>query len=98
MLSRQYDFITATEVVEHLSQPGEVLGRLWDTLKPGGWLGLMTKLVLSKEAFSQWHYKNDPTHICFFSRETFDYLCQSWGVTAEYPENDVILVRKGVLA
>ena len=98
VLSRQYDFITATEVVEHLSQPGEVLGRLWDTLKPGGWLGLMTKLVLSKEAFSQWHYKNDPTHICFFSRETFDYLCQSWGVTAEYPENDVILVRKGVLA
>lgn len=95
VLDRQYDFITATEVVEHLSQPGGELDRLWAMLKPGGWLGLMTKMVLNKEAFSQWHYKNDPTHISFFSRETFDYLFRSWDVTAEYPANDVILVRRG---
>lgn len=94
VLDSQYDFITATEVVEHLSKPGSDLGRLWAMLKPGGWLGLMTKMVLNKEAFSQWHYKNDPTHICFFSRETFDYLFRSWGVAAVYPANDVILVRK----
>ena len=94
VLAYQYDFITATEVVEHLSQPGGELDRLWAMLKPGGWLGLMTKMVLNKDAFSQWHYKNDPTHISFFSRETFDYLFRSWGVTAEYPANDVILVRK----
>ncbi|MEH6468720.1 MAG: class I SAM-dependent methyltransferase [Porticoccus sp.] len=95
VLEDQYDFITATEVVEHLSKPGGELARLWALLKPGGWLGLMTKMVLNKEAFSQWHYKNDPTHISFFSRETFDYLFRSWGVTAEYQANDVILVRKG---
>ncbi len=94
VLQPEYDFITATEVVEHLSQPGEVLDSLWSGIKTGGYLGLMTKLVVNKEAFSRWHYKNDQTHVCFFSRETFDYWCQSWGVEAEYPANDVILIRK----
>ena len=94
VLQLEYSFITATEVVEHLSQPGEVLESLWSKIKPGGYLGLMTKLVTDKDAFSRWHYKNDQTHICFFSRETFDYLCEKWGVIAEYPESDVILIKK----
>jgi hypothetical protein len=94
VLRSEYDFITATEVVEHLSQPGQVLESLWSSIRPGGYLGLMTKLVVSKEAFSHWHYKNDQTHICFFSRQTFNYCCQVWGVEAEYPANDVILIRK----
>lgn len=94
VLQLEYSFITATEVVEHLALPGEVLECLWSKIKPGGYLGLMTKLVTNKDAFSRWHYKNDQTHICFFSRETFDYLCNRWSVIAEYPENDVILIRK----
>ena len=32
---RQYDFITATEVVEHLHNPKEELERLWACLKQG---------------------------------------------------------------
>ena len=32
-LSRRYDFITATEVVEHLHRPGEELERLWAMLR-----------------------------------------------------------------
>jgi len=51
-LRQQWDFITATEVVEHLAAPREVLEQLWQCLKPGGWLGLMTKRVTSPEAFS----------------------------------------------
>ncbi|MDM3871173.1 class I SAM-dependent methyltransferase [Porticoccus sp. W117] len=93
-LEKQYDFIVATEVVEHLSQPGLELQRLWQLLKPNGWLGLMTKLVIDLEAFNSWHYKNDLTHICFFSRATFVWLAGQWGATVEFAGSDVILLHK----
>ena len=89
-----YDFITATEVVEHLSAPGEELQRLWSLLRPGGWLGVMTKLVIDQAAFSNWHYKNDPTHISFFSRDSFTQLADGWGTNAEFFGSDVILMQK----
>ncbi|MCF8057343.1 MAG: class I SAM-dependent methyltransferase, partial [Desulfocapsa sp.] len=69
-LTTQYDFITASEVVEHLRDPGTDLRHLWSILKPGGWLGFMTKVAIDEAAFSRWHYKNDPTHVCFFSLQT----------------------------
>ena len=68
-LNASYDFICATEVVEHLHRPGQDLERLWSLLRPGGWMGIMTKLVRDRASFDTWHYKNDPTHVCFFSEE-----------------------------
>jgi len=94
VLKGNYDFVTTTEVVEHLSAPGEILEQLWSNIKSGGWLGIMTKMVLDKAAFSRWHYKNDPTHISFFSRETFEYLGKRWGVPVQFSGNDVVLIQK----
>lgn len=51
VLDKPYDFITATEVVEHLHYPGKELDRLWACLKPGGHLGIMTKLALGHEIY-----------------------------------------------
>jgi hypothetical protein len=93
-LNQYYDFITATEVVEHLSAPGDVLNQVWSLINPGGYLGVMTKLALDKEAFRRWHYKNDPTHISFFSVATFNWLGQQWGAVPEFIGDDVILFRK----
>lgn len=94
VLERQYDFITATEVVEHLHHPGRELDRLWELLRPGGWLGLMTKRVIDQTAFAAWHYKNDQTHVCFFSEATFDWLAGRWLTSAEFIDKDVVLLRK----
>ena len=93
-LTGAYDFITATEVVEHLHQPGEELSRLWALLRPGGHFGVMTKLVLGREAFSRWHYKNDPTHVSFFSRPTFEWLASEWRADIEFVCQDVIIFTK----
>lgn len=90
----RYHFITATEVVEHLSRPGEELNRLWHHLQPGGTLGLMTKQVIDAQAFSRWHYKNDPTHICFFSRQTLQWLATQWGARLELIGADVALFTR----
>jgi hypothetical protein len=89
-----YDFITATEVVEHLHRPGEELLRLWALLRPAGYFGVMTKLVLGREAFSRWHYKNDPTHVTFFSRRTFEWLAGEWKAGIDFIGQDVIILTK----
>lgn len=94
VLEKQYDFITATEVVEHLHDPKKELDRLWTCLKPGGRLGIMTKLVLDHEAFARWHYKNDLTHVCFFSRTTFEWLADRWEAELTFAGQDVILLDK----
>jgi len=95
VFDQHYDFITSTETVEHLHQPGRELQHLWQLLKPGGYLGIMTKLVNPAEAFGQWHYKNDPTHVCFFSRDTFEYLAGTWQAKVEFVSDDVIIFTKG---
>ncbi len=94
VLNARYDFICATEVVEHLHRPGAELDRLWQCLRPGGWLGVMTKLLRSREAFAGWHYKNDATHVCFFSEATWRWWADARGATLERVGADVMLLRK----
>jgi len=93
-LHRQYDFITASEVVEHLQAPATEFALLWSILKPGGWLGIMTKLALNRAAFSRWHYKSDPTHICFYSTKTMDWLARQWQAEILQVDKDVFLFQK----
>ena len=95
VFEQAYDFITATEVVEHLAKPRRELDLLWTVLKPGGWLGLMTKRVSTLEAFKDWHYITDPTHICFFSDATFAWLAERWGANLVVIGKDVVLIEKG---
>jgi 2-polyprenyl-3-methyl-5-hydroxy-6-metoxy-1,4-benzoquinol methylase len=96
VFSRQYDFITATEVVEHLHDPAAELNRLWQCLADGGVLAIMTKLARDAEAFARWHYKNDPTHVCFFSRQTFVYLAAELKAELEFVADDVIFLTRRV--
>jgi 2-polyprenyl-3-methyl-5-hydroxy-6-metoxy-1,4-benzoquinol methylase len=93
-LTRRFDFITATEVVEHLRRPGWELERLWSLLSSRGWLGIMTKLVRDPVAFAGWHYKNDSTHVCFYSADTWRWWAAHHGASLEIIGSDVILLRR----
>ena len=100
VLTARYDFITLSEVVEHMAEPGNGLDRLWTGLAPGGWLGIMTKRVRDQKAFRAWHYISDPTHIGYFSEATFRWLVGNWSsmgipATLVIAGNDVVLVEKG---
>jgi SAM-dependent methyltransferase len=94
VLQSQYDFVMATEVIEHLHHPDQVWQQWLSMLKLGGWLGVMTKQVIDKDAFIHWHYKNDLTHVSFFSRKTFIYLAERDNLAIEFVGNDVVLLRK----
>ena len=90
----EYDFISVSEVLEHLHHPRRELEQLWSCLKPNGTLGIMTKRVVKQKSFSQWHYINDPTHVCFYSIDTFKWLAMHWQATLTFPDTDVVLLRK----
>lgn len=94
VLKEKYDFITTTEVLEHLHNPEKEIQLLWSILKSNGYLGIMTKLVTNKEAFSKWHYKTDATHVCFFSKETFLWLADKFNAKIQFIHDDVILLKK----
>ncbi len=92
-LEHRYDFITCTEVVEHLHCPAEVFRRLDKLLKPGGWLGVMTCFQTDDHRFTNWHYRRDPTHIVFYRQSTMAWLAQAYGWALEIPGKDVALFR-----
>lgn len=94
VLNKEYDFICATEVVEHLRDPDKEFTSLFRMLKRGRWLGIMTKLVIDRDAFSHWHYIRDLTHVCFYSRSTFEYLAKRFGAELDFVANDVVLLKK----
>jgi SAM-dependent methyltransferase len=93
-LRARYDFITCTEVVEHLHQPAEVFDQLDGLLKPGGWLGIMTCFQTDDDRFDNWHYRRDPTHVVFYREATFQWLAEHYGWRLEIPRKDVVLLQK----
>lgn len=96
LLKRQYDFITLTEVIEHVADANALLVTLDALLKPGGLLGIMTKRPPEAMIFADWHYKKDPTHIRFYSLQTFEWMADAFNWTMEVIDADVVFFVKNV--
>ncbi|TQV74909.1 class I SAM-dependent methyltransferase [Aliikangiella marina] len=93
-LEKRFDFVTMTEVIEHLAEPFKILNLIDKILNSGGILAIMTKRVIDKNAFSRWHYKNDPTHIAFYSVPTFEWIGGRRGWKLQVIDNDVVFFLK----
>lgn len=93
MLADQYDFLACSETMEHLARPREEFERFLRMVKPGGWIGIMTQLRNQAPPFEKWFYKNDATHICFFSRRTFEWLGETCGLHTEFYPDSVVLFQ-----
>jgi 2-polyprenyl-3-methyl-5-hydroxy-6-metoxy-1,4-benzoquinol methylase len=75
--NQQYDFIVASEVIEHLRRPIEVMRQLKDLLTPGGQIFIKTKLYPGDaQKFKEWFYKRDTTHVQFFDTQSLEYLAK----------------------
>jgi 2-polyprenyl-3-methyl-5-hydroxy-6-metoxy-1,4-benzoquinol methylase len=75
-----YDFFTLSEVIEHLHQPLEVLEGLKEKLHSGGKILIKTEFIPPKEKreFNLWYYKNDDTHVHFYSEPSVTELLDSF--------------------
>jgi len=94
LLQQHYDFITCTETVEHFHHPATEFQRLIDMLNPGGSLALMTTLQDNDEHFADWHYRRDPTHVCFYRQETMRWLADAFYLSMRQPTRNVTLLQK----
>ena len=91
VLERSYDFVTCTETMEHFYAPGKEWQLLSSLLAPGGVLAVMTRMAPELSDFKAWTYKNDPTHVCFYSPTTFNYLAQLSGFSLKQVAFDAFL-------
>lgn len=89
-----YDFIFATECMEHFQQPSREWQKITALLKKGSTLSIMTEQWKSLETFQTWHYKRDLTHISFYHAQTFDYISQYFGYTIVYSTGKRAIILK----
>ena len=95
LIDRHYDFIISTEVVEHIYNLKEDFEKVLSLLRPLGALGLMTSFYPSDmNAFKGWGYKNDPTHVRFFSEKTFHWIADQYDLEINIPRANVIILKR----
>lgn len=78
LLEQRYDYICSCEVIEHFHQPADSFALLRQLLKPGGSLLCMTELYHEGIDFHRWNYKNDPTHVFIYHRNTISYIADNY--------------------
>jgi len=93
-LGETYDFVTCTEAAEHFHRPREEFARLDSLLRLEGWLAVMTKRIEDRRAFRDWHYHRDPTHVCFYSIRTMNWLAQHHRWRCSVVSPDIVLFQK----
>jgi|TARA_B110000196_G_C20915353_1_gene552607 2-polyprenyl-3-methyl-5-hydroxy-6-metoxy-1,4-benzoquinol methylase len=94
ILTKEYSFITCTETAEHFFNPYQEFKNLDKILIKGGWLALMTCFMTKDELFKDWYYRRDPTHVSFYSEETFSVIASQRNWTVEIPSKDIVLFNK----
>jgi hypothetical protein len=93
-LSDTYDFITCMETVEHFREPATEFQYLQKMLRHGGWLGMMTSMLDDWSEFPSWYYHRDPTHVCFYSRKTMQWVGRQHSWKTHFPAQNVTLFHK----
>lgn len=91
---QSFDFIASTEVFEHLHHPADTIEKLWNILKPGGLLAVMSSLRREEVDFASWHYRRDPTHVGFFSEQTVHWLEEQFNAELLHISRNTFLLQK----
>ena len=97
-LNSKYDLVISTETFEHFREPGKELQKIRLLLSSGGHIAVMTRhypLINGEadlESFKNWYYQRDPTHICFYSSKTFDWIARSNGFKFLYDDGKNFII------
>ena len=94
LLGKKYDYIVCCEVMEHFYDPEKEFDLLHKLLLPKGALYCMTELYNDSIEFSTWYYKNDPTHVFLYRKETLDWIKFKFCFAKVSIENRLIILFK----
>lgn len=94
LLNQKYDFVTATEVVEHFTEPAQDWRCFKNLLKPLGILAIMTQFQPQLSDFENWWYHRDITHVSFYTPQTLKWIAHHFGYELLYCTHPVALFQK----
>ncbi len=94
VLEKRYDFLSCSEAIEHFHNPKTEFEKFISLVKPNGWIGIMTQMVRSPEAFKTWRYIADETHVGFFSVATFQWLANRYNLRVQFPADSIALFHR----
>ena len=89
-----YDLVISTEVFEHFRDVRSEINKISSLINPGGFLAVMTSFHYAIDHFEDWWYHSDPTHICFFSFRTFDWISKQFGFEIIYTNRKNFIIFK----
>lgn len=96
VLKEPYDFIFATECFEHFFLPAKELQQIKQLLTSDGYLIIMTERYNDIPQFKSWYYAKDPTHVSFFHKQSFDFICKKYGFKLLFSDSkSVVILQKG---
>jgi len=94
LLDKTYDYIIACEVIEHFNQPKQTFDQLYALTKRHGLWIFMTELYHDDIDFSSWYYKNDETHVIFYTRKTMSYIEKTYDLERLELKGRLIVFKK----
>jgi len=93
VLKNSYDFITCCEVMEHFYTPFKEFSLLTSLLNPKGTLYCKTNVYDQSIDFDSWWYKNDPTHVFFYTAKTLEWIKNTFKFKSLILKKDLITFR-----
>ena len=94
LLRRHYEFIICCEVMEHFQNPNSSFSKLSSLLQPDGKLYCKTALYNSAINFKNWHYKNDSTHVFFYTEKSLKWIAEHLNFSLVTINPEVIIFTK----
>lgn len=90
------DLVTCLEVAEHFESPDEDFAKLSSCVKPEGILAVGTMLAPpgGEEAFKNWWYRSDATHVSFYTENSLRSVASRHGLSFASRLSDRIFVFK----
>jgi len=95
-LKRCYSFIGCLEAAEHFHHPAQEFTTLASLLRPGGILLVQTGTPPADNAFAQWYYRRDPTHVVFYPHDCFRVIAANTGLDIIHQEKDRVILQRPI--
>lgn len=93
LLRRAYSYVALSEVIEHFHDPAKEFALLRSLLNEGGRLYCSTSLYSDGVDFKRWYYKEDPTHVFFYSAQTMHWIKESFSFSKVEMNSSLTIFR-----
>lgn len=93
-LNTSYDYIASCEVFEHFHKPKMEIEKLTSLLNTNGVLLIMTMLYNDQISFEDWNYRQDPTHVFIYRKETIEYIANKMNLKIDILTDRLIALKK----